>query len=74
MHPCAERPQPTAHCLLRASSMLMQAGRRHRRAQAQPCTDPLRCAPCPPPPRRLDDPVGGEHMNIMKAGIITAHR
>ncbi|PSC74906.1 granule-bound starch synthase chloroplastic amyloplastic isoform X1 [Micractinium conductrix] len=23
---------------------------------------------------RLDDPVGGEHMNIMKAGIITAHR
>ena len=23
---------------------------------------------------RLDDPIGGEHMNIMKAGIITAHR
>ena len=23
---------------------------------------------------RLDDPMGGEHMNIMKAGIITAHR
>ncbi|EFN59970.1 hypothetical protein CHLNCDRAFT_6734, partial [Chlorella variabilis] len=23
---------------------------------------------------RLDDPVGGEHMNIMKAGAITAHR
>lgn len=23
---------------------------------------------------RLDDPIGGEHMNIMKAGIMTAHR
>lgn len=23
---------------------------------------------------RLDDPIGGEHMNIMKAGITTAHR
>lgn len=23
---------------------------------------------------RLFDPIGGEHMNIMKAGIITAHR
>ena len=23
---------------------------------------------------RLDDPIGGEHMNIMKAGLITAHR
>ena len=23
---------------------------------------------------RLDDPVGGEHMNVMKAGLITAHR
>jgi hypothetical protein len=23
---------------------------------------------------RLDDPVGGEHMNVMKAGAITAHR
>lgn len=23
---------------------------------------------------RLDDPIGGEHMNIMKAGIHTAHR
>ena len=23
---------------------------------------------------RLDDPVGGEHMNIMKAGVATAHR
>ncbi|KAL4856848.1 Granule-bound starch synthase 2 [Chlorella vulgaris] len=23
---------------------------------------------------RLDDPVGGEHMNIMMAGVITAHR
>jgi glycogen synthase len=23
---------------------------------------------------RLDDPVGGEHMNVMKAGFITAHR
>jgi len=23
---------------------------------------------------RLDDPIGGEHMNIMKAGIITSHR
>ena len=23
---------------------------------------------------QLDDPIGGEHMNIMKAGIMTAHR
>lgn len=23
---------------------------------------------------RLYDPIGGEHMNIMKAGFITAHR
>lgn len=23
---------------------------------------------------RLDDPIGGEHMNIFKAGLITAHR
>lgn len=23
---------------------------------------------------RLDDPIGGEHMNVMKAGLITAHR
>lgn len=30
--------------------------------------------PAPLPVPRLDDPVGGEHMNIMKAGIITAHR
>lgn len=48
----------------------------------------LACLPCDPhslyrtphcrfaslPCARLDDPVGGEHMNIMKAGIITAHR
>ena len=23
---------------------------------------------------RLDDPIGGEHMNIFKAGLLTAHR
>ena len=23
---------------------------------------------------RLDDPIGGEHMNIMKAGFLHAHR
>jgi hypothetical protein len=31
--------------------------------------------PHPPrPPLRLDDPMGGEHMNVMKAGFELCHR
>lgn len=47
---------------------------------APPAWPPLRAAapdrarPSVLPACRLYDPVGGEHMNIMKAGIITAHR
>lgn len=28
----------------------------------------------PPLPRRLYDPIGGEHMNIMKVGLQLSHR